>query len=128
MKKQHKWHKEIKAWADGAEIEVRQFDMRTLNWLDWKLITTNAPRWSTASDVEYRIKPQPELVPFDFSDAEQLIGKVVKAKEGGTIRIITCSFRDGMFLGGISWVTNYMQLFELYTFLDGSPCGKYVNE
>jgi hypothetical protein len=20
--KQHKWHKEIKAWADGAEIEV----------------------------------------------------------------------------------------------------------
>ena len=21
MSKQHKWHKEIKAWADGAEIE-----------------------------------------------------------------------------------------------------------
>jgi hypothetical protein len=46
MMKQHKWHKEIKAWADGAEIEHK--------WEDaWYVSST--PKWS--DDVEYRIKP-----------------------------------------------------------------------
>jgi hypothetical protein len=48
----HKWHKEIKAWADGAEIE----------WLcgdDWKLCDEeNPPQWLL--NIEYRIKPQPK--------------------------------------------------------------------
>lgn len=49
--KQHKWHKEIKAWADGAEIEMR---------------VSNINGWKDAGKVidwdnycEYRIKPQP---------------------------------------------------------------------
>jgi hypothetical protein len=50
--KQHKWHKEIKAWADGAEIEAK------IKWSDgsetgWHPIGT--PDWE--SDLEYRIKP-----------------------------------------------------------------------
>jgi hypothetical protein len=32
MMAQHKWHKEIKAWADGAEIEY--FDELKIRWLD----------------------------------------------------------------------------------------------
>jgi hypothetical protein len=53
--KQHKWHKEIKAWADGAEIEARTVysQGRTTNW--WAIET---PDWE--SDVEFRIKPQPK--------------------------------------------------------------------
>ena len=47
---QHKWAKEIKAWADGAEIECRQFEKG-----EWKV--TN-PVWSDL--YEYRIKPQPK--------------------------------------------------------------------
>ena len=46
---QHKWHKEIKAWADGAEIE---FKGAVDSWLEVKL-----PQW--LDDVEYRIKPKP---------------------------------------------------------------------
>lgn len=46
--KQHKWHKEIKAWADGAEIEVKN---EGGVWLKC------APLWETSK--EYRIKPQP---------------------------------------------------------------------
>jgi hypothetical protein len=46
----HKWHKEIKAWADGAEIE---FQASSGNWLP-----TEKPDWHT--NYEYRIKPQPK--------------------------------------------------------------------
>ena len=46
---QHKWHKEIKAWADGAEIEMYMHDK-------WTVIDN--PQWY--QDNEYRIKPQPK--------------------------------------------------------------------
>ncbi len=49
--KPHKWAKEIKAWADGAEIEW---------WNDvhqrWE--TEREPMWSVLN--KYRIKPQPK--------------------------------------------------------------------
>jgi len=52
--KQHKWHKEIKAWADGAEIEYR---CHLINgWTIWE--STNEPMWGLAD--EFRIKPQPK--------------------------------------------------------------------
>lgn len=43
----HKWHKEIKAWADGAEIEYKD----GYAWWD-----AGDPEWN--DDGEYRIKPQ----------------------------------------------------------------------
>jgi hypothetical protein len=50
--KQHKWHKEIKAWADGKEIEVKWLaDKNT----EWECVV--APNWD-ATHWEYRIKPQ----------------------------------------------------------------------
>jgi hypothetical protein len=61
--KQHKWHKEIKAWADGAEIEYRTYELDEVcsTWSEWK-------HWSNPTDVtvnfltnegiEYRIKPR----------------------------------------------------------------------
>jgi hypothetical protein len=48
---QHKWHKEIKAWADGAEIE----HFSNGNWID---CANNKPSWW--EDTTYRIKPQPK--------------------------------------------------------------------
>jgi hypothetical protein len=50
--KQHKWYKEIKAWADGAEIEGKP-----KHEIDWQL--TFHPWWNR-EDWEYRIKPQPK--------------------------------------------------------------------
>jgi hypothetical protein len=53
----HKWHKEIKAWADGAEIECKY--MRIDNkWSEW--IVTKKPVWDSYDQVEYRIKLQPK--------------------------------------------------------------------
>jgi hypothetical protein len=50
---QHKWHKEIKAWADGAEIEFKLSD----EWHDW--MYGFEPHWDI-DEYEYRIKPQPK--------------------------------------------------------------------
>lgn len=56
--KQHKWHKEIKAWADGAEIECR-FEDKVTGWGEWEEMN-NTCRFSEESWWEYRIKPQPK--------------------------------------------------------------------
>ena len=54
--KQHKWHKEIKAWADGAEIQFKDANDNN-EWLD---CTDNEPTWEILDFLEYRIKPQPK--------------------------------------------------------------------
>ena len=48
----HKWHKEIKAWADGAEIEMLETDVKNPEWIPFEGI------WYDSIHVEYRIKPQ----------------------------------------------------------------------
>jgi len=57
MNKPHKWAKEIKAWADGAEIECRQKSTHG-EFTSWWVITD--PEWRVNPITEYRIKPQPK--------------------------------------------------------------------
>ena len=47
---QHKWHKEIKAWAMGCQIEA----CSTGIWFE-----TDYPEWHSG-DHQFRIKPQPK--------------------------------------------------------------------
>jgi len=54
--KQHKWHKEIKAWADGAEIQKRVYGLEGV-WSDWYV--SELFEWEDDL-TEYRIKPQPK--------------------------------------------------------------------
>ena len=56
--KQHKWHKEIKAWADGAMIESRAFDVMINQWSSWSY--EENPKWYDHKLFEYQIKPQPK--------------------------------------------------------------------
>jgi hypothetical protein len=58
---QHKWHKEIKAWADGAEIEIK-INTETLG-CDWTAVKSDHD-WTQIEGVEYRIKPQPKVNEF----------------------------------------------------------------
>jgi hypothetical protein len=53
---QHKWHKEIKAWADGKDIELR-FSDRKKHQDDWTLMCEAC--WDDDA-FEFRIKPQPK--------------------------------------------------------------------
>ena len=55
---QHKWHKEIKAWADGAEIEARY--EKAEGWSDWKLEEGGFVWYQNC--VEYRIKPAAKCI------------------------------------------------------------------
>lgn len=50
--KPHKWAKEIKAWADGAEIEYFDDDIN-----EWRNCTSHTLWYE---DDTYRIKPQPK--------------------------------------------------------------------
>jgi len=54
--KQHKWHKEIKAWADGAEVEFRY--SHEGKWSEWEF--ESVPIWTVGEEYQYRIKPQPK--------------------------------------------------------------------
>ena len=54
MSKPHKWHKEIKAWADGAEIEWILSDIPH----EW-ITCNNQPSWGN-DNIKFRIKPQPK--------------------------------------------------------------------
>ena len=54
--KPHKWAKEIKAWADGAEIEFRFYSEG--KWSDWEVV--DPPVFNVEEIYDYRIKPQPK--------------------------------------------------------------------
>ena len=53
--KPHKWAKEIKAWADGAEIEFRWKDQHKQEWSKWEDCKETQFYYF---DYEFRIKPQ----------------------------------------------------------------------
>lgn len=54
----HKWAKEIKAWADGEEIESR-FLNDDRDWGEWDRNYGQCPNWDCPTS-EHRIKPQPK--------------------------------------------------------------------
>jgi len=66
--KPHKWAKEIKAWADGAEIEFKDY---LQGWMDCK-----SPAWS--ENATYRIKLQPKEPQYLY--VYQGIGELVLEK------------------------------------------------
>ena len=76
---QHKWHKEIKAWADGKTIQARWNDKMSNVKHDWHdcdgLIDWDLP----ASD--FRIKPQPSKDLCCKSCGQFLHEKQIEPKE-----------------------------------------------
>lgn len=57
--KQHKWHKEIKAWADGVEIEWRWAMLIDGKYDNWRPFCKENKLSFFEEGIEYRIKPQP---------------------------------------------------------------------
>jgi len=81
---QHKWHKEIKAWADGADIEVSmlcQTGHGEWGWSEWTADIN--PEWEIV-EYQYRIKQQPvEVVAsahaFRFKEKKYLYAYIFNA-------------------------------------------------
>ena len=78
--KQHKWHKEIKAWADGAEIESYAGKCDDI-WDD-----APNPNWNN-DNLKYRIKPQP-VEPQYLGVAVLTNGQVILVRDGQLIPLI----------------------------------------
>ena len=110
------------AYARGEDIQYR---FKGGDWTD-----TPNPAWHPFH--EYRIKPKskPKLkskyVPFTFEDAEKFMNRIVISKDKSCKAVIT--YADGEDVLLCSYRKSYQYLFESYTFLDGSPCGKEVKE
>lgn len=104
----------MQAYVDGKDIEICAYGT-----CDWLVIPLNIqPLWNWG-DYSYRVKKQPEYIPFTFEDAEFLIGKAVKSKATKSVYMIIHCDKVGTSLCG-----GYQRLLDDYTFLDGSPCGK----
>lgn len=96
-------------------------------WLDCP-----KPSWSW-NCINYRVKPEPKSVPL--TSAEDLVGKMVRAKKDSRWVRLICECRPDyatgeMFvgLGCNGGKCSLQQLCDGYTFLDGSPCGTIVKE
>lgn len=78
--KPHKHAELIKAWADGAEIQINS----ATGWIDLEF-----PGWG--ADCEYRIKPEPkpDVVDYFFLDESNHLWS--STYDGGNLKII----RDG---------------------------------
>ncbi len=103
------------AVLDGKEIEYNS------NNGSWRIANTPTLNFD---DYNYRVKPEPEYIPFTFEDANDLMGKVIKKMDGTQVQKIVQLNRDYVFAG--VGQMNYSYLFDHYTFLDGTPCGKKI--
>lgn len=113
--KKHKHYKEIIAWSEGKEIQVFFNN-------NWNVITN--PGWY--DHQEYRVKPDPIIIPFQYKDKEELRGRWIKNKDSKNEEMITLfSYKHVNKEFRINNMLN-TQILKYFEFLDGSPCGKYV--
>ena len=77
--KPHKWAKEIKAWADGAEIEYR-FVRDNGTYSPYYNFVPNVDNWNEESR-EYRIKPQPKEPQYLYAWSTQMGIAITSYKE-----------------------------------------------
>ena len=100
----------IRAFAEGKGIQIKL----QKGWVD-----NNNPTFDDTIEL-YRIKPEPKMIPFTYED--DLVGRVVQAKNSRTKSLITEQGIDGIYCGDT--FSSYNALFTDCQFLDGSPCGK----
>lgn len=118
----HEYLPFVQALAEGKEIEV--FDCSG-KWASIENLNFNA------IPERYRIKPEKKLVPFTWEDRDLLRGKwCIKHNDivnGKTKEYaITCITDIEVYFGASKY--SYSDFMRYFTFLDGSPCGKEVEE
>lgn len=84
--KQHKWAKEIKAWADGAEIESR-FLNDDHDWKEWVRNFGQCPNWNCTTS-EHRIKPTPKEPQGEVNNYKRWEKEVLHFLNGGKVKAI----------------------------------------
>lgn len=107
----------MQAYDDGKKIERCHNNEHI-----WRQV--EHPTWDW-SDFSYRVKPEPKYMPYDdISEVEK--DKWVLNKNNKVLyRIIAIDSKDSTVQLAIGWF-NLKELFEYYTYEDGTPCGKWV--
>lgn len=107
----------MQKFVDGKEIECSPRGQN--NW-----ICTVDAAWDW-SDYDYQVKSEVKYVPYD-SIEEVDKDKWVKHKVNGILcRIDEVDTNDNTVHPCHGWVS-LLKLFEVYTYEDGTPCGKKV--
>lgn len=104
------------AILQGKEVQFEDSD-------SWEHSDTPSLNFSS---YNYRVKPEPKYVPFTFEDAKDLIGKAIVKMDGTQVQKVVQLNKDYVF-SGVGQM-DYKWLFNEYTFLDGTPCGKLENQ
>ena len=129
-----KWAAEKEAFKNGKTIQLKTVAENDHLWCDVK----GEPEWD-APLFMYRIKPeQPTYRPYEATiefvlDFEERFSRQkqrelpliwVKHKQTNKNRLITGFAETSVEITSKAKDVDMKKLFELYTFLDGSPCGK----
>lgn len=109
--------KVMQAFADGKEIECKNKVLA--NW-----DACISPVWDWRS-YEYRIKSEPEYVPYTFNDAKGLIGKTIIHKKTKNLYMIIGASNAYVNPAGYGNVP-YGDILANFTDINGSPLGKVV--
>lgn len=112
------YHELKQALKDGKTIQM--YD--DCEWVD-----VDEPfrlKWDSPVS-RYRIKPEPTYKPFVFTDAKELIGKVVKPTCCDIFTLIGQVQHNGVLMGD-GEIVYFKDLLEKYVFLGGEKCGKLV--
>jgi len=105
----------IQALAEGKKIQMRSGN-------HWK--TQVDPRFTNEPDY-YRIKPEPVYRPWSFETAPRDRMVWLRGKKGSP-RDCLVSRWEIEWVGLSSFIYRYVDLFENWVQLDGTPCGELV--
>lgn len=117
----------MQAYQEGKQIQI--YDKMHKQWVD------DEPNWNWGLH-EYRIKPKPEFVSFEsaeeFLEAQREHGVKIKRIEDDVLLDIYVNYYTDrvLLVDSIGTIENTLLsiLYRNYKFLDGTPCGKEVEE
>lgn len=139
MKTTQEMIKVMQAYADGKKI---QYSSKGVDWTD-----VIEPSWDWES-TNYRVKPEPKPPTYrPYESADELIADYkarfnvdnppytmpqIWVKQINSLRdkgsLIVSFDQDRVWLGAHDRANDFDNLFSKYTYLDGSPVGKLVEE
>lgn len=106
----------IYTWLNGGRVQIKIIS----DWRDVQSISD-----FKNFNNEFREYSEPKLVPFTFEDAEFLIGKPIRSKQKNVVLLIQVVYQKSIMMHGFDTIS-YYSLLQNWEFLDGSPCGKYM--
>jgi len=121
--------KELKeAFKDGKTIEF----LCDKHWVEIERKYGASWQYGIAN---YRIKPEPKLVPFTFEDNKLFRDRWIKKKGKQSLKRIMTTFYNSVIIFDLDQYSEmetlqitYEKLLLNYEFEDKTPCGKYINE